>query len=503
MFIPFLLKRGAKIEVILFTAKPFHVKKERNFHYPLLCYIFLYFYPLFHYNMFKRTIHDRLTEWASDAGSPPLLIRGGRQTGKSFLLKSLTARFSQSLYYNMEAESDRRIFASASTPAELEDALFFFRDKAGADRKALVFADNLEQCPPAAKQLMELHNSGSALRVAATTRRAAGPLNGEAGEAGWEVHALSPLSFGEFLPATGDLNSVSAFAEVPVPTSAHEKLLRHFHLYTLIGGMPGIAERYSRERHLAGLRHVYEEILASVTREAGQLAGNRKRAGLLDFVIQNAFPYAATRIRFRGFCNATVRSREMGEAFRSLEKILFLELVYPCTSTTSDAQPDRNKSPRLHLMDTGLVNYFSGIQKTLYQAADMNAIFRGQVARQVVGQEILAGGTAGALHFWVRDKAQSTAEVDFLIPFGDMMIPVLVRSGEPGRLRSLHQFVDQAPHPYAVRLHAGHLSISEAMTLGGKKFFLMSLPYYLAGKVSAHLEGFIRYVNAATPKHGT
>ena len=155
-------------------------------------------------------------------------------------------------------------------------------------------------------------------------------------------------------------------------------------------------------------------------------------------------------------------------------------------------KPDTLKSPRLHLNDTGMVNYFSGIQDLLRNSMDMNAIFEGQIARQVVGQEISAAGETPELHFWVRNKMQSTAEVDFVIPYKDMLIPVVVKSGEPGRLRSLHQFVDEADHPYAVRLSADIVSVKQARTLAGKSFYLLNLPYFLASKIKDHIQGFIR-----------
>ena len=148
----------------------------------------------------------------------------------------------------------------------------------------------------------------------------------------------------------------------------------------------------------------------------------------------------------------------------------------------------------------------------------MNAIFEGQIARQVVGQEILAAqsqlgsygrqlrslinepvnldsGRKPTLNFWIRNKAQSTAEVDFIIPYNDLIIPVVVRSGEPGRLRSLHQFIDMAPHAYAVRLYAEKLTVQQTQTIRGKKFYLLNLPYFLAGKIKDHLKGFIRLTN--------
>jgi hypothetical protein len=146
--------------------------------------------------------------------------------------------------------------------------------------------------------------------------------------------------------------------------------------------------------------------------------------------------------------------------------------------------------------DTGLVNYFSGIQSTLAPATDLAGIFQGQVLRHVVGQE-LSGNRQDKedISFWVRDKAQSEAEVDYVIPFDGLLIPIAVKSGEPGRLRSLHQFIDMAPHPYAVRLYAGNVTIRRSQTIKGKSYYLLSLPYFLSCRISEHLRGFVRYVS--------
>ncbi len=258
--------------------------------------------------------------------------------------------------------------------------------------------------------------------------------------------------------------------------------------------MPAIVQHYASHRGLAGLKPLYEQIMQKFLEQIAGSTASRKSREMMSFTLQNAFPYAATRIRFNAFGNSEYRSREMGDAFRFLENNMMLRLIYPSTSTAL-TQGDNSKSPRLHMIDTGLVNYFSGIQKALYLSNDMNAIFHGQVARQVAGQELLAADPSGELHFWVRNKPQSTAAVDFIIPHEDMLIPVEVKSGEPGRLRSLHQFMDAASHPYAVRLHAGQIHIQQTTNTGrGKKYFLLSLPYFLSEKIGEHLKGSIRLI---------
>ena len=92
------------------------------------------------------------------------------------------------------------------------------------------------------------------------------------------------------------------------------------------------------------------------------------------------------------------------------------------------------------------------------------------------------------LNYWTRDKSSSSAEVDFIWPFREFLIPVEVKSGKTGKLRSLHQFIDRAPHAYAVRVYSGEFGIMTARTLSGKTFKLMNLPFYLLNRLPAYLE---------------
>ncbi len=171
-------------------------------------------------------------------------------------------------------------------------------------------------------------------------------------------------------------------------------------------------------------------------------------------------------------------------------------LVNPTTSLNLPAAPDRRKSPRLQLLDTGLLAYFAGLQGELLLAADLNQVFRGKIAEHIVGQEILSSDPS-ALHklsFWVRDKKQSSAEVDFVVSCSHGLIPVEVKAGASGRMRSLHQFMDKSDHIFAVRLYAERLRIDKVKTIAGKPFYLLSLPYYLAGQLNMYIEWFINKV---------
>jgi len=443
----------------------------------------------------KRLITKKLDEWISEKDRKILLLHGARQTGKTHLINSFAKNFDQYLRFDLSLKKERKVFDNESPFEDLLKTLFSMKDKFGNNKKTLVFLDNISDSPSAMNWLPHFQKEAEDLFVIASSSR---HLNIDENTelitgSCMESILLHPYNFSEFLDVLGEDSSRDAFNEVPFPNNSFDRLIRFFHLYTLIGGMPEIVENYARYRELADLQPVYEKIMNLFQKESDKISPSKKSRELNRNTFQNAFPYASMRISFHHFGNTSSRSREAGKSFRMLEELFLLDLIYPCTSANLPIRPDKNKSPRLQMIDTGLVNYSTGIQKQIFEVNDLLMIFDGQIGRHVVGQEIVASGND--LDFWVRDKAQSTAEVEFIIPYEDLVIPVVLKPGEPGRLRSLHQFMDAAPHPFAVRLWAHPLSIQQARTIKGKKFFLMSLPYFLAGKIREHLGGFIKLVN--------
>ncbi len=133
---------------------------------------------------------------------------------------------------------------------------------------------------------------------------------------------------------------------------------------------------------------------------------------------------AGQRFQFAKFAGSSYKSSEMGDAFRILEKTLLLELVYPLISTSFPILPDLKRSPKLLWLDTGLVNYVAEMQERLLFTSATDELWNGDIAEQVVGQELLgASVTFGTKRmFWVRDARNSQAEVDFVYKFKSRFI---------------------------------------------------------------------------------
>ena len=121
--------------------------------------------------------------------------------------------------------------------------------------------------------------------------------------------------------------------------------------------------------------------------------------------------------------------------------------------------------------------------------SNLNDFYRGKIIQHLVAQELISlhEDSTYKPHFWVREEKDSSAEVDNIYQFGRYIIPIEVKSGKQGSLKSLHQFVERSVHPYAVRFYQGEFRIEKAKTPYGKPYLLMNLPYYLTTQIQAYL----------------
>jgi predicted AAA+ superfamily ATPase len=288
----------------------------------------------------------------------------------------------------------------------------------------------------------------------------------------------------------GEKEALQYLLQIPAAPFTHDRLLQLFHTYALIGGMPEVVAHYSQNKDLTALSSIYDSLITAYIDDVEKYTSSASQVQHISHAIRASFSQAGKRIKFEGFGNSPYRSRDMGEALRTLEKALLIQLLYPCTDVQLPLLPDHKKSPRLQVLDTGMLNYFAGIQKEVLGTIDLNKVYQGNLIEHLVGQELLATqfNALSSLNFWVREKQTSTAEVDYIWQFDGKLIPVEVKSGTEGKLKSLHLFMDLAPHPMAIRYYAGEISITKASTPCGKTYHLLNLPYYLVSQTNQYLQ---------------
>ena len=444
--------------------------------------------------MFQRKISQELLVWKNSSTRKPLVLRGARQVGKTTVINHFAESFQQYIYLNLERKEDKAIFTNRESINEMVDAIFFLKNKSRQIQDTLIFIDEIQEVPEALAALRYFYEDFPQLYIVA-----AGSLlemvfdNHISYPVGrLEYKVLRPFSFEEFLLAIRETQALEQFNTVPIASFAHEKMLQLFHTYTLIGGMPEVVKKYVEHRDLTSLKSIYESLLLSYIDDVEKYARNATQIQIMRHAIRSCFSEAGSRIKFHGFGASSYASREMGESLRTLEKARLIYLIYPTTQTALPYLPDIKKSPRLQLLDTGLVNYFAGVQKEVFSSNDLTDVYHGKIVEHIVGQEILANNAnlLSSLLFWVREKTNTSAEVDFLFVKDGVAIPVEVKSGKVGKLKSLHQYLEISDVKLAIRLYSGQFQIDLLKTPSGKTFTLLNLPYYLAGNLEKYIEHY-------------
>ncbi len=437
----------------------------------------------------------RLRNWAAGPKRKPLVLRGARQVGKTTLVKQFSRDYETFLHLNLDKGADKQLFEDDRVPMdELLTSIYLQVRKKRRNGRTLLFIDEIQNSPKAVARLRYFYEEVPQIDVIAAgsllesliDRNITFPVGRV------EYLALRPCSFNEFLGAMGEHGLKEAQRSLAIPAPLHDTMMRLFNSYALVGGMPEAVQSYADDRDIVSLGSIYEALLAGYRDDVEKYAKKDSSRNTIRHILDVEWAYAGQRISFEKFGKSLYRSREMGEAFRTLERAMLLELVHPVTSVLAPLASENKRSPKLLWLDTGLVNYVAGMQVPLTDIRHARDSWTGCVTEHLVGQELLGGDHVFShrRHFWVKGTG-SDAEVDYAIQLDGMVIPIEVKAGHNSRLRSLHEFMDIAPHDVAVRFWGEPFSVDSAVTRGGKRFRLLNLPYYYAGFVTDALGKFI------------
>jgi len=432
--------------------------------------------------MFYRRIIYQLREWASNPRRKPLVLRGARQVGKTTVIEFFAKDFDTFLSLNLERAEDHIIFENNHSAEDALTAIYLKKNKKRSNGRTLLFIDEIQNSPKAVKMLRYFYEDIPGLYVIAAgslletliDRHISFPVGRV------EYMSLRPCSFSEFLVAMGETQLTDNLLNGDLPNGIHNHVMKFFNEYVLVGGMPEAVALYAEKRDIIASQKVYSVLLNGYQDDTEKYATNATQRNVLRHILMNGWQSAGQRIKFERFANSNYKSREVGEAFRVLEKAMLLELSYPTTATDLPVLPDLKKSPKLLWLDTGLVNYVAKLQKELFGKQDVSEIWRGKIAEHIVGQNLLAASfsVSERRNFWVRDERNSQAEVDFVMQHDNALLPIEVKSGDKSKLKSLHLFMEQSSVNKAVRFWNSPLATDVITLHSGKKYFLHNIPFY-------------------------
>lgn len=440
--------------------------------------------------MIQRSALHRLNEWKKSSNHKPLIIRGARQVGKTTLINEFSKIFDTYLYLNLDRKRDLDLFAEEDVQT-LIDKIHIHCRKSKKDGTTLLFIDEIQNSPKAVNMLRYFYEDAPWLYVVAAGSLLETLIDTHVSFPVGRVEymALRPCSFVEFLDGIGESFDAKAVCNLQ-GDAIHDRLMGNFLNYILVGGMPEAIVRYAERRDVLAVNSIYSTFINAYSDDVLKYAPNNTMTAVIRHILREGWLYAAEPIAFNNFAESNYRSREMAEAFRTIERALLLELAYPVSNAQMPMMPNYRRKPKLLWLDTGLVNYYAGIRYEIFNVDDIMSVWKGRIAEHIVAQEMVSGSFEFGLRrcFWQRDKVGSSAEIDFVFPFGNMLIPIEVKSGHNSKLRSLHIFMDNVPHNIAVRVWTGRFSIDEIKTPNGKAFRLINLPFYYVGQMETVLQ---------------
>ena len=450
----------------------------------------------------KRKAAEYLSKWRNRPSRKPLVLRGARQVGKTFLVENWGGQnFVSVVKVDLERELDLHSLFSESDPRKLLAELALIKGQTVTPGETLLFLDEIQACPPALAALRYFHEIIPALHVIA----AGSLLDFALREFTYSMPVgrieflhLQPMSFEEFLEATEGTTLVDYLGGMELRRPPSEALARKFtealRRYFIVGGMPEAVRAYLESKDLLEVQRVHTSLVETVQADFAKYVPRR-----LQDLMRRTYRHLAENVgRKIKFVNVSREERSM-HVRRALEVLELSRVVHLVYHTSANGLPLGAEKDERHFkalfLDIGLVNRICGLD--LVGAEELITVNEGALAEQFVGQQLLSGNKPfedPQLFYWAREARSANAEVDFVISRGQEVLPVEVKAGKSGTLRSTFQFLREKNRRRAVRLYMGEAAL-ETLNLPGEETAtvqLLSLPLYAVGQLDRLLDEAFR-----------
>jgi len=402
----------------------------------------------------KRDLDNYLIQWTQKKRRKPLLLRGARQTGKSYAIEKLGRTFTSYVCLNFEKNpSLSNFFQQDLDPIRIIREISAFFEQEIIPGRCLLFFDEIQNCPLAVtalryfyEEIPDLHIAGAGSLLEFELRRISVPVGR------LQFVYVRPFTFLEFLEALGNNILVKQIAENnllnPFGDTIHNKILALLRDYLFIGGMPGVIQKFIEDDSYLSASDEQENILSTYRADFNKYCG---RAGTqyINRVFETVPKIVGRKVTYTKI-DPDAKAEQIKNAINLLEQAHILTKVKATSGAGVPlAAGASEKRYKLIFLDVGLTQRLMG---TRYRDwSDKKNLFSshsGAVAEQFVGQELvsLEGINQNpSLYYWDRTVRSSTAEIDYLAAIHGKVVPLEVKASAFGHLKSLHIFLSKYP----------------------------------------------------------
>ena len=429
--------------------------------------------------MYREKI-EKLKEWKESKTRKPLIIRGARQVGKTWLMKEFGKLYYEKCAY-INFDNNSRMEILFNQEFDLDRIIQGLKIESGINiepENTLIIFDEIQETPKALKALKYFYENANEYHIIA-----AGSLLGIAMHEGTSFPVgkvnfmdLMPLSFFEFLEAlqqkdllellkNNDFNMINVF---------NEKYKDYLKLYYYIGGMPEVVNSYIEEKDLKEVRNIQKTLLMNYEQDFSKHAPNNVVPRIRQLWNNIPTQLAKENKKFiYGLIKEGARAREYEVA---LSWLIDCGLIYQVNRVTNCKIPlsayQDFSAFKLYLLDVGLLGAMADLDsKTILEVNEIFKEFKGSLTEQYVLCQ-LKQCTELNVFYWSADKG--TSEIDFITQIGKNNVPIEVKANENLQSKSLKVFVEK---------YNTKINIRTSMSNYKKEDWLVNIPLYSIGNI--------------------
>ena len=411
----------------------------------------------------KRLITNKLIEWKNSSSRKPLLIKGARQVGKTYVLLEFGKYYYDNvvyLHFEGNTETLNKIFTPDLNPKRIIEEISVYAKQTIFPNKTLIIFDEIQACEQAltslkyfAEEAPEYHivAAGSLLGLAINRGKFSFPVGKV------DMLTMYPMSFEEFLLATNNDTLIEKIREsyasfTPLADVYHTLALDLYKKYLVVGGYPAVVRTYLETENFDSVRSVQADISDSYIADMTKYATPNET--IRSIAIFNTLPSQLAKENTK-FQYAIVKSNARAKDYEiSLQWLKASSVVLENIKVTEGKLPlsvyEQIDSFKIYYSDVGLLCFKSGtLPQDILVNSSISDRARGLLAENYVAEQLVAHGYR--LNYW---ESGGKAELDFVIRQNDSVVPVEVKSAENVRARSLKVFIDKYSPSYSIRISA-------------------------------------------------
>jgi predicted AAA+ superfamily ATPase len=409
----------------------------------------------------KRDKIAALEAWKVDPRRRPLLLKGARQVGKTWLVREFGRSFEHFVEFNFERRPAlKELFARDLNPARLLSELSVVAGQRIEPGRTLVFFDEAQACPESLASLRYFHEEMPGLHLVAAGSLLNMVLDKVPTGVGRVTYLhLHPMTFGEFLEAVGEGLLRERVRNQPLhealPSVHHDHLLGLVQRYMLLGGMPAVLARYVADQDILACRTIQNDLISSFTDDFRKYSA-RVDVEWLAAVFRAVPVHLGRKFKFSAV-DPGVKSAQLSRALHLLE---MAGIVHRVVHSAADGVPLSarltQKRFKTLFFDVGLALCLLNVDLAYWiTEADIQTTNGGAIAEAFVGQELAELSDAGSLQplvYWHREARGSSAEVDYLLEKRADILPVEVKKGVQGGMKSMHLFLKEKARTRGIKV---------------------------------------------------